>query len=40
MAGIMPATFFVTVRWLPRARVVPAEQEPEMAVDPGAYELS
>ena len=39
MAGIMLATFIVTVRWLPRGRVAPAGDEPEIAVDPGLYEL-
>ena len=39
MAGIMAATFIVTVRWLPRGRVAAAEEEPEMPVDPGLYEL-
>jgi EmrB/QacA subfamily drug resistance transporter len=40
MAGIMAATFIVTVRWLPRGRVAAAEDEPELAaVDPGSLEL-
>jgi hypothetical protein len=39
MAGIMAATFIVTVRWLPRGRVAAAEEEPEVAVDPGLAEV-
>jgi EmrB/QacA subfamily drug resistance transporter len=39
MAGIMAATFIVTVRWLPRGRVATAEDEPETVVDPGFSEL-
>jgi MFS family permease len=38
MAGIMAATFIVTVRWLPRGRVATVDDEPELAVDPGFYE--
>jgi fucose permease len=39
MAGIMAATFIVTVRWLPRGRVAVPEDEPEVGtVDPGLYE--
>jgi hypothetical protein len=38
MAGIMVASFIVTVRWLPGGRAVAAEDEPELAVDPGFYE--
>ena len=38
MAGIMAATFIVTVRWLPRGRVAVAEEETEITVDPGFYE--
>jgi predicted MFS family arabinose efflux permease len=41
MAGIMAATFIVTVRWLPRGRVATAEDEdaPQLAVDPGFSEV-
>jgi EmrB/QacA subfamily drug resistance transporter len=40
MAGIMAATFVVTVRWLPRGRVAAADEEDdrELVVDPGLYE--
>ena len=39
MAAIMAATFIVTVRWMPRGRVVEAEaEEPAVAVDPGFSE--
>jgi predicted MFS family arabinose efflux permease len=39
MAGIMAATFIVTVRWLPRGRVATAEdEEPGLTVDPGLSE--
>jgi hypothetical protein len=38
MAGIMAATFIVTVRWLPRGRLAAVEDEPEVTVDPAFYE--
>jgi hypothetical protein len=35
----MAVTFLVTFRWLPRGRVAMVEDEPQVAVDPGLYEL-
>ena len=39
MAGIMAATFIVTLRWMPRGRVAAAEEEREATVDPGLYKV-
>ncbi len=40
MAGVMAATFIVSVRWMPRGRVEPADDEEGPVPDGAAVEHS